>query len=108
MKIRALFFALAILGFCAAANAQELSQDSISSVTSAYRFYKDVDAISVVVPTVAEVAFADEFIERFDFAVLDKTANSFEPYFFRQERFVNQIPISVRANSGLSVADYLV
>ena len=108
MKFRISLLLGIIIFSAATANAQVMTQDSIFNVINAYRYFKEVDNLSINVPTVVEVPFADEFIERFDFAVLDKTTNSFEPHFFRQERFVNQIPISVRANSGLSVADYLV
>lgn len=80
------------------AGAQELPQSSISSVVSAYRFYKDIGSTSINVPTVVEIPFADEFIERFDFAVLDTTTNVFEPHFFKQETLINEIPISISAN----------
>ena len=79
-------------------SAQLLPQGSISSVISAYRFYKDIGSMSISAPTVVEIPFADEFIERFDFAVLDKTANSFDPHFFKQEILTNEIPISASAN----------
>ena len=39
-----------------------LQQSSISSVISAYRFYKDIDSISINVPTVVEIPFAVDFI----------------------------------------------
>ena len=76
-------------------SAQSLTGNSISSIISAYRSYKDIDTIPIKVPTVVEVPFADEFIERSDFVVLDKTTNSFEPHLFKQEIFDNKIPVSV-------------
>ncbi len=62
------------------------AQTSITDVVSAYRQYKDVSAqsISVVVPTVVEVSVNETFVERNGFAVLDTTANRFEPSYFIQ------------------------
>jgi hypothetical protein len=54
-----------------------------------------VSIVPISVPTVVEIPLADEFIERFDFAVLNKTTNSFEPYFFKQETLMNETPLSV-------------
>lgn len=59
------------------------SQDDF--ITSAYRKYKDINNLSIKVPTVVEVALGDQFIERFGFAVQDTTLNSFEPYYFNQK-----------------------
>ena len=98
MKVKILFLSFVVLGVALTANAQGLSQGSISSVISAYRFYKDISNISISVPTVVEIPFADEFIERFDFAVLNKNTNLFEPHFFKQETLINEIPVSVSAN----------
>ena len=98
MKFIILLFVSALGIFIGTASAQEMSQGSISSVISAYRFYKDIGSISINAPTVVEVSFPADFIERFDFAVLDKTTNSFEPYFFKQETLINEIPISADSN----------
>lgn len=96
MKSKILILSIFLtFGFVIIASAQGLQQNSISSVISAYRFYKDIDSISINVPTVVEIPFATDFIERFDFAVLDKTTNSFEPHYFKQETLVNEIPVSV-------------
>ena len=97
MKVKILFLSFFVLGVALTANAQGLSQGSISSVISAYRFYKDISNITISAPTVIEIPFADEFIERFDFAVLDTTTNSFEPH-FKQEALINEIPVSASAN----------
>jgi len=97
MKLKALLLSLGVLGVAVTAGAQGLPQGSIYPIISAYRFYKDTGNISVTVPTVVEVPFADEFIERFDFAVLDRTTNYFEPHFFKQETLINETPLSVNA-----------
>jgi len=80
--------------------------DPVASVISAYRSYKDVGEISIKVPTVVEIPFVDEFIERFDFAILNKTTNAFEPHFFRQETFTNEIPVSVSASPDSGSANH--
>lgn len=69
-----------------------------SDVVSAYRKFKEVTTIDVAVPTVVEVPFGGEFLERFDFAVLNKELNIFEPYFFVREIVIDQIPVSITTN----------
>ncbi|GIW65631.1 MAG: hypothetical protein KatS3mg094_150 [Candidatus Parcubacteria bacterium] len=96
--MRSKFFILFILiVFCyfKSVSGQNLQQDKILSIISAFRSYKEIKNIQLKVPTVVEVPFDNEFIERFDFAVFDETTNSFEPYYFKQETFVNEIPISI-------------
>lgn len=89
-------------------SAKLIPQSANNGLVDAYRRYKDINNLSIAVPTVIEVPFEDEFIERFGFAVLDKTTNSFEPYFFRQETVVNQIPISVNASTTFGVAQRML
>jgi hypothetical protein len=107
MRLKILFlFIILIFGISITANAQNLQQNSISSVISAYRLYKDIDIYSINTPSVVEVPFMDNFIERFDFAVFDETANSFEPYFFKQE--VTDMPVSVIANPNAGSANKMI
>jgi hypothetical protein len=76
--LRVLF--VCFFGFFALhANAQ------VNIETSAFRKFKDVDPVSIKVPTVVEVSFDDDYLEILNFAVFDKTNNIFEPYVFRQE-----------------------
>ena len=84
------------------------SEESVSGVISAFRFYKDVGSVSITVPTVVELPFGTEFIERYDFAILDTTKNSLEPYFFGYKGSDFEPTISARTepsieNSGLMV-----
>ena len=67
------------LGAASVVSAQE-------SVLSAYRQFKDVPKafIQVVVPTVVEVPFDRDFLESYEFAVLDTGTNRFEPSYFVQ------------------------
>jgi hypothetical protein len=108
MKFKVLLSIFLTFGFIMTANAQGLQQNSISSVISAYRFYKDIDSISINVPTVVEIPFVTDFIERFDFAVLDKTINSFQPHYFKQEILVNEIPVSVSTIPSTDSANRMI
>lgn len=78
------------------------SQKTTEDVISAYRRYKETVQIAVPVPTVVEVPFGEEFLERLDFAVLDVSKNTFEPYFLKRETFTNQISVSANATSALN------
>lgn len=112
MKLK--FFIISIVlvfGFVVVANAIKKPQNSMDtdlSIISAYRFYKDINNISVKVPTVVEIPFAFDFIERFNFAVLDKTTNHFEPHFFRQETLINEISTSVSTNPDINGANNMI
>lgn len=109
MKIKILALSVfVIFGFVVVAEAQSLKQKSVSSVASAYRFYKEINNLSIIVPTVVEVNFATDFIERFDFAILDKTTNSFEPHYFKQETLTNEVPVSVVTFPNIEGANSMI
>ncbi|MEK7084771.1 MAG: thrombospondin type 3 repeat-containing protein [Patescibacteria group bacterium] len=105
MRIKILFTLITMAGLAIAADAYGAPLNS--SVISAYRLYKDAGTLSISVPTVVEIPLADDFIERFDFALLDTTTNSFEPYFFRQETRTNEIPVSVRTEPSTRNANWM-
>lgn len=110
MKLKILFLSLFIFNIALMVNAKELSKDSISlsaSPFSAYRLYKEVENIPINVPTVVEVPFSDEFIERSDFAIFNETTNSFEPYFFKQEAIAYKAPITVSSNPNTNTVDQM-
>lgn len=107
MKSKILFLSFVIFSFVLITNAQKVSQDQNSSATNAYRFYKEIDNISIKVPTVVEVPFANDFIERFDFVVLDKETNSFEPYYFKQEISVNETLVSITTNQNTNNINWI-
>ncbi len=111
MKFKYLFL-LAIIfvafGFSLSLNAQMSPQDSISSIISAYRSYKEIEDVSINNPTVVEVPFDVDFIERFNFAVLDENTNSFQPYFFKQEVLINEIPVSVNTSPRVASANKMI
>lgn len=96
MKLKALFLLLIlILNFTFIVNGQEIKQNNFNSIISAFRYYKIIDDIPITSPTIVEIPFTSNFIERFDFIIIDKTTNSFVPYFFKQEILVNELPISI-------------
>ena len=107
MKSKILFLSFVVFSFVLIANAQKVSQDQNSSATNAYRFYKEIDNISIKVPTVVEVPFVNDFIERFDFVVLDKETNSFEPYYFKQEISVNETTVSITTNQNTNNINWI-
>ena len=90
------------------AAAQGLPPDAIAAITNAYRSYKTVSGLSFPVPTVVEVPFTGEFIERFDFAVLDTTAQRFEPHLFTQQSLVSELPVTVSTIPANSAAANLI
>ena len=75
-------------------DAYALSSASQETV-SAYRQFKETQSLSFLVPTVIEIPFDNDRLERFDFAVLDTTTDRFQPYFFKKETFTNEIPVSI-------------
>ncbi|KKT41371.1 hypothetical protein A2W54_02125 [Candidatus Giovannonibacteria bacterium RIFCSPHIGHO2_02_43_13] len=93
-RIIYLFFSAAAIGlFCVSpAFAAEATDD----ILSAFRKYKEL-RITQTVPSVIEISFG-EYLERFDFAVVDISGNSPVPYYFRREIFSNKIPVSAAAN----------
>lgn len=110
MKLKILILVASLAcGAALGVSAGELDQDSASSVISAYRFYQDIDDISVNAPTVVEFPLANDFTaERFDFAILDKTVNSFEPYHFKQETLIDEIPLAISSKPGISGVNRMI
>lgn len=114
MKLKIVIFAVVVYGFAFTANALTPISPPPTNVvplsqlvSEAYRYYKDVGVFSIKVPTVVEVPFVEQFIERYDFAVLDKTTDTFEPYYFKQQTIVNQIPLSISTNQGSKDANLM-
>ena len=97
MKLKILPFSILMILFSLLGGAVEAQgmPTSDASVFSAYRHYKDFTATSMSVPVVVEIPFDDDMIERFDFAVFDKTTSSFQPIFFKQRTLINEIPLQI-------------
>jgi len=89
MRIKYLLFPVLFSCFFAIGVFAQSNQEKIDEVISAYRFYKDISGISISVPTVVEVPFENDFIERYDFAVFNNNTNVFEPYYFRRQTHLN-------------------
>lgn len=106
MKNKILLFIL-FLATVINAGAQSSQKSFDVSLISAFRLYKDFDNIPIKVPAVVEIPFND-FIERFDFAVFDKTSNSFEPYYFKQKIIVAEIPVSINTIPSNSKANLII
>jgi hypothetical protein len=74
-----------------------------NEVISSFKQFKDVTDASILVPTVVEVPFDGEFLERQQFAVLDTTTTAFQPYYFLTQG--NRVSLSASSNavSGTSM-----
>lgn len=101
-KIVSFLFFVALVIFTVPVYAQQNNITSSPNVISAFRHYINTSPVSVKVPTVVEVAIANSYLERYDFAVFNLTANIFEPYYFKKETLVNNIPVSIKTNPYIS------
>lgn len=81
-----------------ASSANALSTASQETI-HAYRQLKELSPVSILVPTVVEIPFETEELERFGFAVLDEVVDSFQPVFFTQETSVNEIDAAISATN---------
>jgi hypothetical protein len=102
-KSRTLIIILNLSLFFAAAFAI-IAQAASPKIENAFRYYKEVANVPAVVPTVVEVPFPNEFIERSDFAVVDNNTGGYEPYYYRQEQMTNEVPVSMNTVPAISTA----
>src|SRR3989344_7816488 len=87
-------------GFFASVQAETMSWPAYrAEIIQTFRFYKDVRGVTIGVPTVVEVSFSDEFLERPEFVVEDITTNRFEPYYLKFTSS-NEIPYKVSVGVG--------
>lgn len=93
-----LISALLFSGTSALANTP-LRSDTASSLVGPFRSYADVVPQGIRVPTVVEVPLGDGFLERLDFAVEDRTADEFQPYYFIRETFTNSSPVTITSDA---------
>lgn len=101
-------FILSFNIFNVAVKAIEIKPDPLETAISAFRQFKDVDNIKIVVPTVVEIPFGDEFLERSNFIVIDKTINVAEPYFFKKEVLINQVSTSIYTTNSFGSANKMI
>jgi hypothetical protein len=70
---------------------------SSDQMASAFRYYKDITVPEVKVPTVVDIPFTGDFLERFEFALFDSSSQIFEPVYLRQIK--KEILVGASSNS---------
>jgi len=75
------------------------AQNVAPESTNAFRRFMDVHVTNISVPTVVSIPVSKEFIERLDFAVLDQTTGSLEPYIFLEKK--EPIELSLNAEGAI-------
>ena len=98
-------FTLAVVVLSALSFSVYASEDN---PLSAFKSFKDVSEISIEVPTVVELPFDSDYIERSIFAVYENETNTFQPSFYVVEGVSKEIPINIQTESSLgSVANLI-
>jgi len=90
--------ALSIVFASSAAMAQSAFRDLSNNndqLIKAFRKYQDIKKIDIQVPTVVELPIADNYMERYDFMVLDQTNDQAQPYYFKRNQVSEAVPISL-------------
>ncbi len=67
---------------------------------SAFRFFKNIESPNINVPTVVEVPFEGEILNRYIFGVLENETDTFQPNYYYTER--TQEPTSIKVSSSVS------
>ncbi len=70
------------------------------STTSAFKDFVDIFNTSIRVPTVVELNLDDQFLERFEFAVLDSQTGAFQPVRFIRQKVTSATVISTNNTRG--------
>lgn len=99
MNLPRLLLWSSLLMITVVAKAAPLPQTQIDGITSAYRSYKTPQIPALAVPTVVEMSFASDVVERWEFAVLDTVERIFEPSLFEATPIINQSCLSIDANT---------
>jgi hypothetical protein len=60
-----------------------------------FRKHQDVTSVNIEVPTVVELPITDNYMERYDFMVLDTDTDQAQPYYFKRAHESTAIPISL-------------
>lgn len=109
--MRSQFLAISI--FTATVALLSLSQNSsahivpVSEIVTAFRQLIDISP-QIKTPTVVQVPLTDIFLERHDFAILDQTTSTFEPYLFRQTTQLQPAPLTVTSTAAADNINLLV
>jgi hypothetical protein len=94
-KLKYVFVALLLLPIFAFAN------EPVNDI-SAYRSIKSVSSPKIVVPTVVNIPFAENDLERLDFLVFDKTSKTFLPSLFMMTTGEQDLTIDVSGSGVVS------
>src|SRR3989339_1140254 len=87
---------IVFLGFVLSVKVLALAEDEIKNTISTYRNYKEVLLPKILVPTVVEIPFIETSLERFDFLVLNKTTNNFEPSLLLIKKDASPLNVTIR------------
>jgi len=103
----AAFFSVSFIA--KALNPKDVSNVIPDGIISSYKELGDVSIPKIVVPTVVEASLNNVNLERFDFAVYDKTTSTFEPHLFLTKTNTTPVSVSVysQLNKTISVSDSL-
>ncbi len=89
-----------LLGSAFSVSAEQIPASGAETITSSFQKYKEVGTPSIKVPTVVEVSIPNDFLNRFDLAVLDTESNVFQPYLFKESLRTARTPVSVSIQGG--------
>lgn len=102
MKIIYSILAVVLFGYGITVFGKENTVVLPDTATSAFQKYKDIETLSIKVPTVVEVPFLEDFTNSFNFAVLDTETKTFQPYYFSEKLQTARTPISISVQGGVS------
>lgn len=107
MKMHRGYAAFACAALCLASVSFASAQGGVASTVSAFQEYADVltGNIRIAVPTVVEVPFSQDFLERTDFAVFDMATNRFEPSLFVQSVALTPLVAETKLGQVLALTD---
>ena len=72
-------------------------QASNEDQLAAFKSFKDTPVFSIEVPTVVELPFDVDYIERRSFAVYENETKTFQPWFFNMEGFLKETAVAVES-----------
>ncbi|QQS60660.1 thrombospondin type 3 repeat-containing protein [Candidatus Falkowbacteria bacterium] len=102
IKIKIFFFGILLsLGTIVSAQ-QIILPPEIQSAISPFQLYKEVTTATLAVPTVAEIQLPSDFVERSGIAILNRTTNTFEPYFLKEDISLQKTNLMITAEPSNS------
>ena len=101
-KLNKFIFAIMAFGlFAGPVGAQSLIKDyplisnDNDDAIKTFRKYQDVTSINIEVPTVVELPITNNYLERYNFMVLDVDTDQAQPYYFKNYQESSVVPISL-------------